>query len=118
MVYQIAHKLKAGDEGLVWLSDRMPGVNVPMVANLVEFESMLVERITELDSRMGTERSGAGRKQGIEKGEQALLRRLLVRRFVALPEWADSQLTGASLAQLEGWGDRLLDTQSLEDVFQ
>lgn len=47
-----------------------------------------------------------------------MLRRLLTRRFGALPEWVETKLTQASTDQLEQWADRILDAEALEAVFQ
>jgi hypothetical protein len=56
-----------------------------------------------------------GRRQ---EGERLLLERLLTRRFGPLPEWASRKLEEATLAQLEKWGEAILDAPSLEDVFR
>ncbi|MCP4697504.1 MAG: DUF4351 domain-containing protein, partial [Gammaproteobacteria bacterium] len=53
-----------------------------------------------------------GREQGMQQGEQLLLRRLLIRRFGPLPPWAGQHLETADCTQLEDWGDRLLDADS------
>ena len=55
--------------------------------------------------------------QGMQQGERGLLRRLLARRFGALPDDVASRLSGASLEQLEAWGDQVLDAKSLDEVF-
>ena len=65
-----------------------------------------------------------GRKEGIEQGieqgytsgERRLFRRQLLRRFGNLPGWAEERLDTASVAQLEDWGERLLDARSLADI--
>ena len=49
--------------------------------------------------------------------EQALLlRRQLTRRFGPLPEWAERRLMDAEPAQLERWGERVLEAATLEAV--
>lgn len=58
-----------------------------------------------------------GRKQGQKQGEASLLKRLLKRRFESLPNWIDQRLEQASRQELEGWADRVLDAERLEDVF-
>jgi hypothetical protein len=58
-----------------------------------------------------------GLQQGIQQEADLLLRRLLARRFGALPAWVDKRLTDASREQLEHWVERVLDAQRLEDVF-
>jgi hypothetical protein len=62
-----------------------------------------------------------GLEQGLEQGRQqealTFLRRLLERRFGQLPGDVETRLTAASLAELEAWGERLLEANSLEAVF-
>ncbi|MBF0621629.1 MAG: DUF4351 domain-containing protein [Magnetococcales bacterium] len=58
-----------------------------------------------------------GRQEGEQKGEVKLLLRLLGRRFGALPNWIVEKVTVADQSVLELWGDRVLDAQSLDDVF-
>ncbi len=58
-----------------------------------------------------------GRKQGVKQGEASLLKRLLRRRFDRLPRSIDQRLDQASSQELEGWADRVLDAERLEDVF-
>jgi hypothetical protein len=55
-------------------------------------------------------------QRGIEKGEALLLRRQLMRRFGALPEWAEQRLSQATTVQLETWGDQVLDAATLTEV--
>ena len=57
-------------------------------------------------------------QKGISKGEALLLQRQLVRRFGALPSDVVGQIAAANAAQLELWGDRVLDAASLEEVFR
>ncbi|RUQ32303.1 MAG: DUF4351 domain-containing protein [Candidatus Competibacteraceae bacterium] len=54
-----------------------------------------------------------GLQQGLQQGESLLLRRLLTRRFGPLPEWAERRLTDAEPAQLERWGERVLEAATL-----
>ena len=58
-----------------------------------------------------------GRVEGEARGEARLLRKLLMRRFGSLPDWVELRLTETEPAQLETWGERVLEAQSLEDVF-
>ena len=58
-----------------------------------------------------------GRTEGRTEGEAKLLRKQLIRRFGPLPTWAEAKLTGAGPAQLEAWGERVLDAATLEAVF-
>ena len=45
--------------------------------------------------------------EGEAEGELKLLRKQLIRRFGALPAWAEVKLAAAELAQLEAWGERV-----------
>jgi flagellar biosynthesis/type III secretory pathway protein FliH len=58
-----------------------------------------------------------GFQQGICQGEAKLLRRQLVRRFGALPGWAETRLEQASEAELERWAERVLECATLDEVF-
>ena len=57
-----------------------------------------------------------GRQEGRQEGEALLLRRLLIRRFGALPDWVETKLAQAKPVQLEVWGERVLDAPTLEAV--
>jgi hypothetical protein len=59
-----------------------------------------------------------GIEKGISKGEALLLQRLLSRRFGPLPSDLVARIRAATTEQLEGWGDRILDATSLEEVFR
>jgi len=60
-----------------------------------------------------------GREEGLLDGERKLLRRLLCKRLelVELPAEVEQRIESASEAQLETWGERVLDATTLEDVF-
>ena len=58
-----------------------------------------------------------GKLEGNLEGELKLLRRLLIRRFGPLPDWAERRLMDAEPAQLERWGEQVLEAKALEDVF-
>ncbi|MEO5334357.1 MAG: DUF4351 domain-containing protein [Magnetococcus sp. YQC-5] len=49
--------------------------------------------------------------------EAKMLMRLLQRRFGEVPAWASEKLDNAESPALEEWGVRLLDAQSLDEVF-
>ncbi len=57
-------------------------------------------------------------EQWKQEGEAQFLHRLLVRRFGALPDWVEQQLASATVAELEAWGDRMLDADTLDGVFR
>lgn len=55
--------------------------------------------------------------EGESEGEARLLRKQLIRRFGPLPAWAEAKLAGAEPAQLEAWGEQVLEAAKLEAVF-
>ncbi|MPY89307.1 MAG: DUF4351 domain-containing protein [Luteitalea sp.] len=74
-------------------------------------ESSFYQYILEEGERKGQER-------GFERGEAALLQRLLERRFGPLPSWAAERIEAADRATVEAWGVRVLDANAtrLEDL--
>ncbi|MGO9256592.1 MAG: DUF4351 domain-containing protein [Bryobacteraceae bacterium] len=59
-----------------------------------------------------------GELKGKLEGELKVLRRLIEKRFGALPSWAEERLTGRSAAEIEELSVRVLDTQSMEDLLK
>ena len=82
---------------------------LPKVQDLKELKMTLAERFETWAQQH--------EKRGIERGEALLLQRQLVRRFGALPTDIVGRIAAANSAQLEVWGDRVLDADSLEEVF-
>ncbi len=58
----------------------------------------------------------AGLSKGQQQGQIRILRKLLARRFGAVPGWAEQRIFSAQPEQLEDWSLRVLDGKSLEDV--
>jgi hypothetical protein len=56
-------------------------------------------------------------QKGEDHGQREFFLGLLTRRFGALPAAIASRVARASRAELERWGDRILDAASLDDVF-
>ncbi|MBF0108135.1 MAG: DUF4351 domain-containing protein [Magnetococcales bacterium] len=56
-------------------------------------------------------------QDGEQKGEAKILTSLLQRRFGTIPEWASEKIAKAEPSSLEEWSLRILDVQSLDDVF-
>ncbi len=52
------------------------------------------------------------------RGHEELLRHMLEGRFGALPRWAEERLARCSTKEFEDLGVRLLETQSLEELFK
>jgi len=57
-------------------------------------------------------------RRGVQEGESTLLRRLIEKRFGALPAWAEEKLASRSTSEIEDLGVRVLDAQSLEDLLK
>jgi len=57
-----------------------------------------------------------GMQQGIVKGEGAVLRRVLARRFSPLPQPVLERLDRADSHQLETWADRVIDAKNLDEI--
>jgi predicted transposase YdaD len=58
-----------------------------------------------------------GLLEGALIGETQLLSRQLKKRFGPLPAWAQQNLDQATIPQLELWAERILDAETLSDVF-
>ncbi|MDO5101590.1 MAG: DUF4351 domain-containing protein [Lautropia sp.] len=59
-----------------------------------------------------------GIQQGEQQGRQQLLIRMLEKRFGSLDVGTVERLQAASTAELDQWGERILDAEHLEDVFR
>ena len=90
-----------------------------------ELEKQLWTSISELERNMKMPYVTSVERIGIERGRQEgrqeegifFLRRLLVKKFGDLPESCETLLTEASIADLELWGDRILEATTLTDIF-
>ena len=56
-------------------------------------------------------------RAGIQKGEGAMLLRQLEHKFKHLPEDYREQINNADSETLLVWGERILESQSIEEVF-
>jgi len=57
-----------------------------------------------------------GKVEGRAEGEAMLLKRLIARRFGALPNWARERIDAADALQLEAWAETLFDAQDIEQL--
>ena len=81
---------------------------------ITSIERMGIEKGIQQGLQQGRQE---GRQEGIQQGETALLKRQLTRRFGPLPAWAEQHLVQASREELEGWAERVLEVQTLAEVF-
>ena len=98
----------------VLLRQKNHSLELPELQDLKELKMTLAERF----DTWALQHEQKGIAQGIATGEALLLQRLLVRRFGALPSEIVAQIAAATSAQLEQWGDRVLDAASLQEVFR
>lgn len=87
---------------------------LPKVRDLKELKMSLAERFDQ----WAHAHQQRGHQEGRQQGESLLLQRQLTRRFGALPSERLAQIAAATTAQLELWGDRVLDAASLDAVFR
>jgi hypothetical protein len=84
---------------------------MPLIINLLENE------VLGPPYRRGLEEGEAkGREEGRQQGERTVLRRRIVKRFGALPAWAEERLNGMTLPELEQLSERVLDATSLDEL--
>ena len=110
---------------LEWLRRRLPkwfpGETFPEMHDLQEAYEMITNRFEEWKERQRLVGVRQGVEQGIEQGrldgERALVLRLIQRRFGEVPPSVHKRLQSARQHQLETWADRVLDADSLDDIF-
>ena len=56
-------------------------------------------------------------RRAILRGQVSVLKLQLTRRFQQLPAWVEERLGEASREELEGWAERVLEAESLDEVF-
>ena len=94
------------------IRNRKYPILLPELDDLQELSIMLSQRIEQWAEGF----IATGRMEGRVEGEARVLARLLVRRFGALPAWAEARLNAAGEAELARWTDALLDAPSLTEV--
>jgi hypothetical protein len=57
-------------------------------------------------------------QQGLQTGELTVLRRLIEKRFGALPSWAGEKLAVLSTSQLEDLSERVLDAKNVDELLK
>ena len=57
-----------------------------------------------------------GKAEGEAEGKASTLKRLLTRRFGAVPAWAERRIDAAAVAQLDSWLDGIFDAANVEDL--
>ena len=81
-------------------------------------EELHVDYVTSFE-RMGIEKGlQQGIQQGVQQGESALLLRQLQHKFMTIPDTYRQKIEKADSNSLLKWGERVLDVNSLDDVFK
>ena len=89
------------------------------------YQAMVNRWVFPLIERHKAEGRAEGLAEGIERGieqgrvagERAVLERLLLRRFGSLSPEVAARVGAASPADVETWSEKVLDAETLEDVF-
>jgi hypothetical protein len=93
-----------------------PGPDIRVPEDLLEVRNMLATRVERWKQDLRLEGLQAGRQEGRQKGEAALLLRLLERRFGPLSDGVPDRVLAADTATLEEWGVRVFDAGTLAEV--
>jgi hypothetical protein len=83
-------------------------LGVQVSENLLEVRTMLATRAAEWKQQW--------RQEARQKGEVAILRRQLERRFGELPGWVSDRIAAADTMALEEWSLRILDAKTIDEV--
>jgi Uma2 family endonuclease len=57
-----------------------------------------------------------GKAKGIYEGEAAILKRLIIHRFGALPKWAKLRIESANVEHIETWAEGIFDAKTIEEL--
>ena len=76
-----------------------------------------MQYVTSVERRAIAKGLELGLEKGVIEGEKKTLRRLLLRRFQVIPDWAVERILQSSDAELEQWLDNVLDAATIESVF-
>lgn len=101
-------------EFIDWVMALPPQLELQYHEALEEIEGELKVKYVTTAERIGLER---GERIGIQKGEIAILLRLLQRKFKTIPNDYCLQMEKANTEDLLKWSDRLLECQTIDEVF-
>jgi hypothetical protein len=90
---------------------------MPIDADIMEHK-VLGPRLKEALRKGHEQGMREGMQEGLHAGEVTVLRRLLEKRFGALPGWASEKLAAMPASQLEDLSERVLDGRSLDDLLR
>lgn len=100
---------------MMWLPSGLDRKLGNDIQNIEEEKNM--QYVTSVE-RIARERGWeAGVKEGRHEESVRLLRLQLEHRFGAVPDWVDQRLCDSAPEQVETWATKLIDADTLEDVF-
>jgi flagellar biosynthesis/type III secretory pathway protein FliH len=101
----------------VMLPAHMNDQDLSEIKDLLEIKTMLAETVIDWTKDWKQQGIEEGRVEGFKNGECTLLERQMIKRFGPIDPATRERLHSASPEQLERWAERILDAQSLADVF-
>jgi hypothetical protein len=85
----------------------------------VEKEASTMPILTDImDHKVLGREFKRGLQEGRQEGESVILRRLIERRYGAIPGWADERLAKCSVEEIEILADRIFDSSTLEELLR
>jgi predicted transposase/invertase (TIGR01784 family) len=116
----ITHVL--GNDRTEQLRDQLSALAPAAEQTMLSIAQSIAEAFEQKGLEKGLEKGRKeGRKEGLEKGRieerRTLVTRQLAKKFGPLPETAVARLQAATVDELTGYADRLLDAGSLDEVF-
>ena len=82
---------------------------MPKLTDLVEIKTMLAQRIPQWIKE--------GEQRGEARGEAKTLLKQLEFKFGPLPEWVERKINSAEKDQLDCWVERIITSETLDEVF-
>ena len=111
----------------IWLSTVIipavaPGAKISKLHDLTEVQSMLEQSVIEWRDGWIEEGLQKGRQEGLQEGlqegEARVLLRQLRRKFGSVPLRVEDRIASASAEQILEWADRVLEAETLDQVFE
>ena len=104
--------------GRVLFPARFGDEDKPAMEDLDEVKNMLAERVKEWNRESEERGFRKGKQEGRQEGAQQILQHFLVGKFGTLPPQILRKINQADEAQLLQWTERILSSETLEDVFK
>ena len=118
------HRASHPEDGIDWLDlletflvYKLPQFTRKEIQDMLGFNDIELKQTRFYQDVFG-EGMAEGEIKGEIKGEAALLLRQLERKFPPLPEAARQRIAAADAETLLAWGERVLDANSLEEIWE